>query len=149
DAMDHQRYWVRVIMCRFAARVDGFCDRWRLGEARMPFASGAFRPPALATGFRIVAVMADEFGQMFDGVPRVADGFGKRLFSFVIVPPAAVVVHLDEMSQGAPGAEELQLGIVALSVDCNGLRHGARVCTKSVKIRSKPPRHGRKLTRGL
>ena len=60
---------------------------------------------------------------MIDGLTRLTDRFGESVV-LVVGAPSAVVVHLDQMSQCAPGAEKLLFGVVALGFGCQDLCHG-------------------------
>ena len=60
---------------------------------------------------------------MIDGLPRLADRIGERVLAIEGLPLAAVV-ELHQMAQGAPGAEELPFGILALNFHGEGLGHG-------------------------
>jgi hypothetical protein len=59
---------------------------------------------------------------MFDGLSRFADRLGESIL-FVVMAPLSTVIHLDEMTQCATGAEELLFGITALDFDGEGLGH--------------------------
>ena len=60
---------------------------------------------------------------MIDGLSCLANRLGECVV-LIVVAPLPVVVHLDEMSQGSPGAEELPFGIVALDFSRERLCHG-------------------------
>jgi hypothetical protein len=74
---------------------------------------------------------------MIDGLPSLANRFGKSFFLFVEEAPLALLVHLDEMSQGAPGTEQLPFGVVALDFRGAGFGHWLAVSPKDVNIKSK------------
>jgi hypothetical protein len=79
---------------------------------------------------------------MIDELPGLTDRVGKSVLSIEVFPLAAVV-QLDQMTQGATGAEELPFGIYALDFRGVCLGHGlgasagdSSVSQKVVKIES-------------
>jgi len=50
---------------------------------------------------------------MFDGLSGFANRLGKSIL-FVVMAPLSVVIHLDEVAQGATGAEQLLFRIMTL-----------------------------------
>lgn len=70
--------------------------------------------------------LGNDFRPMFDSLPRLADRFGERLF-LIVVAPLPVVVQLDEMSQSAPGAEQLAFGVHPLNFGGQQLGHAVNV----------------------
>src|ERR1700761_1972632 len=85
-------------------------------------ASVSNRESAKARSSRAVN-LTDDTGPLLDGLPSVAHSLGERFFFFIIVAPLPVVVHLDEMRQRPPGAEQLPLGIAALGLNGQGFGH--------------------------
>jgi hypothetical protein len=60
---------------------------------------------------------------MIDRLPRLADRLGEGVFAIEGLPLAAVV-EFHQMAQGAPGAEELSFGVLALDFHGECFGHG-------------------------
>jgi hypothetical protein len=61
---------------------------------------------------------------MFDGLSRFANRLGESIL-FVVMAPLSIVIHLDEMAQGATGTEQLLFRIMTL--DFGGEDSGHRM----------------------